>query len=210
MENTTVGSFIETRTTTEASASVLPPGMISSSGNGEGADISGKPKAEVAYRVQQILKEQYGRDLRADFIWAQMAHESGGNFDSYIAVHYHNYAGMGYDGSDYTHYASDEEFAQDYARTLNAYAEDGVFEAQTTEEYAQALKHGGYYSAPVEEYAQDMQRLLNGGSVVQTLLNLFLLMKLLVILLMFIFFADRMSKRIMKQFGSPGFHLTNE
>lgn len=210
MENTTVGSFIETRTTTESSASVLPPGMISSSGNGEGADISGKPKAEVAYRVQQILKEQYGRDLRADFIWAQMAHESGGNFDSYIAVHYHNYAGMGYDGSDYTHYASDEEFAQDYARTLNAYAEDGLFEAQTTEEYAQALKHGGYYSAPVEEYAQDMQRLLNGGSVVQTLLNLFLLMKLLVILLMFIFFADRMSKRIMKQFGSPGFHLTNE
>lgn len=212
MENITVGSFIETRTVESgASSTVLPPGMIASSGGStEGMDISGKPKAEVAYRVQQILKEQYGRNLRADFIWAQMAHESGGSFDSYIATHYHNYAGMGYDGSDYTHYASDEDFAQDYAKTLNAYAEDGLFEAQTPEEYAQALRHGGYFSAPIEEYAQDMKRLLNGGSVTQTLLNLLLLMKLLLVLLLFIFFADRMSKHIMKQFGSPGFHLTNE
>ena len=212
MENITVGSFLETRIV-EAGTSKndsLPPGMIVSDGITAGADISGKPKAEVAYRTQQILKEKYVKELRADFIWAQMAHESGANFDSYIALNYHNYAGMGYDGYDYTHYASDEEFAQDYAKTLNAYAEDGLFEANTPEEYAQALKHGGYFSAPIEEYAQDMRRLLNGGSVTQTLLNLLLLMKLLLVLLVFVFFADRISRCIMKQFGSPGFHLTNE
>ena len=213
MENMAVGSFIETRTIEAgASSSTLPPGMIASSGGStEGVDISGRPKAEVAYRVQQILKETYHRDLRADFIWAQMAHESGANMDSPVAVEYHNYAGMGYDGHDYRHYANDEEFAQDFAKTLNAYGEDGLFEAKTAEEYAQALKHGGYYSASVEEYASDMTALLNGtSSVTQTMLNLLLLLKLLLVLLMFIFFADRISKRIMKQFGSPGFHLTNE
>lgn len=87
MENMAVGSFIETRTIEAgASSSTLPPGMIASSGGStEGVDISGRPKAEVAYRVQQILKEEYGRDLRADFIWAQMAHESGVNMDSQLA-----------------------------------------------------------------------------------------------------------------------------
>ena len=213
MENMAVGSFIETRTIEAgASSSTLPPGMVASSGGStEGVDISGRPKAEVAYRVQQILKEMYHRDLRADFIWAQMAHESGANMDSPVAVEYHNYAGMGYDGHDYRHYANDEEFAQDFAKTLDAYGEDGLFEAKTAKEYAQALKHGGYYSASVEEYASDMTALLNGtSSVTQTMLNLLLLLKLLLVLLMFIFFADRISKRIMKQFGSPGFHLTNE
>ena len=40
--------------------------------------------------------------------------------------------------------------------------------------------------------------------------NIILLMQLTLITLMFMFFADRVSKFIMTQFGQPGFRLTNE
>ena len=45
---------------------------------------------------------------------------------------------------------------------------------------------------------------------VKAVANIVLLMQLTLITLMFMFFADRVSKFIMTQFGQPGFRLTNE
>ena len=140
-----------------------------------------------------------------------MAHESS-YFTSPLAIEDHNYAGMGYDGhGNYTHYDTDEEFAQDYARTLAAYAEDGLFEAKTVEEYAAALRHGHYYTAPLEEYIQGMKGALGqgGGSITQSFANVALLLQLTLVVLLYMFFADRMSKFILTQFGG-GFRLSKD
>lgn len=214
MQNLVVGNLAGSTTikaTSTASAEPAKlPGTVSESAGSQGADLTGKPKAELAYRVQALLRAR-GYELRADWIWAQMAHESS-YFTSPLAVEDHNYAGMGYNGSTYTHYDTDEEFAQDYARTLAAYAEDGLFEAKTVEEYAAALRHGHYYTAPLEEYIQGMKGALGqgGGSITQSFANVALLLQLTLVVLLYMFFADRMSKFILTQFGGGGFRLSKD
>ena len=54
------------------------------------------------------------------------------------------------------------------------------------------------------------QALLNvkGASSQETFLNMRLLLELLLVLLVFIFFADRISSRINQQFGRKGFRWT--
>ena len=175
-------------------------------------DIHGRAKAEVAYLTQQILKEKYNKDLRADWIWAQMAQECGPNMDSENAIVNHNYAGMGFDGSDYRHYDTDEEFAEDYAKTLNAYAEDGLFDAKSIDDYAAALKHGGYFGAPLEEYANGMKQNLYGthsAPVPSLLINFFVLFKFTITCMLFVILGDRLSKAIIKPLTGPGFKFTN-
>lgn len=68
---------------------------------------------------------------------------------------------------------------------------------------------GGMNNAEAYKY-QQMCLNAKGASSSETFVNIRLLMKLMLVLLLFMFFADRISKRIMKQFGSPGFRLTNE
>lgn len=175
-------------------------------------DIHGRAKAEVAYLTQQILKEKYGKDLRADWIWAQMAQECGPNMDSKNAIVNHNYAGMGFDGRGYTHYDTDEEFAADYAKTLNAYAEDGLFDAKSIDEYAAALKHGGYFSADLNEYINGMKGNLYGAHsapVPSLLINFFVLFKFTITCMLFVILGDRLSKAIIKPLTGPGFKFTN-
>ena len=220
MANIDVGPLVETQTThVEAGQKYTPPaGTISSGGSSSGVDISGRPKADVALRVQQILKEKYGYDFRADLIWAQMAQESGSDFDSYLALNCHNYSGMrehgdaGMTDDGYGIYSSDESYAQSYAYTLSLFARDnGLDKAQTPEEYAQALKEGGYMGAGAEEYAAGMERNLNGSSnVTHTIVYIYVLLKLILLCLMFILFGDHMMKMINKTFGGMGFKLTNE
>ncbi|WP_369758566.1 type IV secretion system protein [Mitsuokella sp. oral taxon 131] len=211
MENMVVDSFISTHTVQAGSREELPKGMIGDKGAGATVDISGKPHADIAYLVHDILKSQYGKELRVDWIYAQLVHESA-NFTSYISRNYHNHAGMGYDGhGDYTRYGSDEEFARDYALTLSRYDVDGLFEAQTLEEYAAALKHGGYFGAPLAEYIHGLNAALNGGAFSsQSVLNLILLLKFILVVLMYMFFADRVSKFVLTQFGTSGFRLSRE
>ena len=211
MENMAVDSFISAHTVQAGSREELPHGMIGDKGTSATVDISGKPHADIAYLVHDILRSQYGKELRVDWIYAQLVHESA-NFTSYISRNYHNHAGMGYDGhGDYTRYGSDEEFARDYALTLSRYDVDGLFEAQTLVEYAAALRHGHYYTAPLEEYIHGLNAALNGGAFsTQSVLNLILLLKFILVTLMYMFFADRVSKFVLTQFGTSGFRLSRE
>lgn len=68
---------------------------------------------------------------------------------------------------------------------------------------------GGMENSAAYEY-QAMVLAAKGADSVQTTVEYTLLLKLLLVLLIFMVFGDRISKRIMKQFGSPGFKLTNE
>lgn len=116
--------------------------------------------------------------IPADWIYAQWAHETGG-FTSRLSKEDHNYGGIttttnagGMEqpespnsGVYYKHFDSDEEFADYFGNYLKLYRENGVFEAQSIDEYAAALKNGGYFAADLNEYINGMKRFsTEGGS----------------------------------------------
>ena len=101
--------------------------------------------------------------IPADLIYGQLYHESGG-FNSQLSRENNNFAGLtqeepnGEDnkqpdgGNYYRKFDSPEQFADSFANYLLRYKEDGILDAQTPEEYAAALKHGGYYTDSVDNY----------------------------------------------------------
>lgn len=122
---------------------------------------------DIAQRTSERLASVYGKTLSPSLIYAQIAHETGGG-TSDLAVNYNNYAGLTQtqsnglhqpDGSNYyMEFGSPEEFADYFAGYLNLYDEDGLFDATNYQEYAAALKHGGYYGDSVENYANAMSK----------------------------------------------------
>lgn len=129
---------------------------------------------EIANRVSQRLSEKYGESLSPTFVYAQMAHETGG-FKSELATKYHNYGGVTQttpngldqpDGSNYyMNFGSDEDFADYFADYLYKYKEDGVFNAHDTRSYATALKNGGYFGDDVENYVAGMNNFIGTNSI---------------------------------------------
>ena len=91
--------------------------------------------------------ERNGRKIPATFIYAQMAHETGG-FKSELALKHNNFGGVTQvtpngldqpDGSNYyMNFGSPDEFAEYYGNYLSKYAEDGIYEATTINQYANA------------------------------------------------------------------------
>ena len=49
-----------------------------------------------------------------------------------------------------------------------------------------------------------------GGSITQSFANVALLLQLTLVVLLYMFFADRMSKFILTQFGGGGFRLSKD
>lgn len=151
----------------------------------DSADISGRQGGRVA----QLISERTG--IPADWIWAQMMHETGG-FDSVLAREHHNYGGIkatngakeveggSPEGGNYRHFDSDEEYADYAARNLLAYAEDGVLDARNMEEFVSALHRGGYFTdndnegnpiSPEEaeaNYVNGMKSALEGNGTVRS------------------------------------------
>ena len=87
--------------------------------------------------------------------------------------------------------------------------------AMTPAEYAAPLKRGGYYSATEEHYTSLIAGILDmepGASIgrAQTVMNIFLMLQVILLVLLFMFMADRVSKLVIEQFGSGGFHLTDD
>ena len=214
MEHIVVGDLMSQTQTVQAQ---------STGGAGAGgASISGRPKAELAYRISQIMQERYGRSLSPEWIWAQLALESG-HFSSPLAVEDHNYggikatdgakiAGISPEGDYYRHFDSDEEYAQYAASNYNAYGEDGIYNAKNIQEFAAALKHGGYFGSSLESYTATLMGIIGGGGGVvrQAVANNILLLQLILVVLMYMYFADRISKFVNTQFGSSGFRLSDQ
>lgn len=222
MENMNVPALVTTSSVATASA---PRGGTSARPSTGAApatgvvDISDRPYAHIAIAISQRT------GIRADFIYAQLALESS-HFQSDVAIADHNYGGVKWTGAGirgsisdsgdyYRHFDSDEEFIEYQSRNLLAYTEDGIKEAQTPAEYAAALKRGGYYEATEEHYTGLIAGILNmepGSSIgrAQTVMNVLLMLQIILLVLLFMFMADRVSKLVIEQFGSGGFHLTDD
>ncbi|WP_110953037.1 LPD38 domain-containing protein [Anaerosinus massiliensis] len=134
-------------------------------------DINGREGGSVA----TLIAERTG--LPSDWIWAQMNHETGG-FGSALAREDHNYAGIkatnprpgidpkAPDGGYYRHFDSDAEYANYAARNLEAYREDGLFDAKNIDEFAAALKRGGYFTDNLNVYVNGLKNALEGKASV--------------------------------------------
>ena len=236
LENITIPALVTTSSVAMASASKsstpAKPGTGTSTGTGTttgtstGAspatgvvDISDRPYAHIAIAISQRT------GIRVDFIYAQLALESS-HFQSDVAIADHNYGGVKWygdgkmgsianDGEHYRHFDSDEEFIEYQSINLLAYTEDGIKEAQTPAEYAAALKRGHYYTATEEHYTSLIAGILDmepGASIgrAQTVVNVFLMLQVILLVLLFMFMADRVSKLVIEQFGSGGFQLTDD
>lgn len=99
----------------------------------------------------------------AKLIYAQFSHETG-NFTSELCLQYNNLAGVTQvepndlpqpDGSFYyMKFDSLDAWARYFGKFIRLF--DGAVEATTIEEYATALKEGGYFGDTLENYIDGM------------------------------------------------------
>ena len=135
-----------------------------------------KKLQDIANRASKIA------GLPADWLYAQLCHESGGG-TSELATVYHNYGGLTVtgdmptagrqpDGSgNYGRWDSDEAFADYYGKYLTYYRPDGIYDAKTVDEFADALKRGKYYGASPETYKAGMHRYLSESGIKPTVIG---------------------------------------
>lgn len=121
------------------------------------------------YHLAQRVSDKTG--LPADWVWAQWAHETQG-FSSRLTKENNNFGGVTQvepngeenkqpDGNMYyKSFASPEDYADYFANYIQLYKKNGVMDAKTMEEYAYALKKGGYYGDSYENYSEGMRNKL--------------------------------------------------
>ena len=94
-------------------------------------------------------------------IFAQWYHETAG-FTSDVLGQYNNAAGMFKDDlSDYITFPNLDSFVDQYSHLIKLYANDGVTGGLSSDDFAQALKNGGYYGDTVQNYQNGMKNALN-------------------------------------------------
>lgn len=122
-------------------------------GNTPAADLSSLPVGDIATAIAQ------NTGLPANFIWAQLSHESDGG-NSKLAREDHNYGGVKGTDGEYLHFDNDQQFIDYMSNYYPKYREDGIYDAQTADQFAEALQHGGYFTADLGEYEGGMHRYL--------------------------------------------------
>ena len=122
-------------------------------GGAPAADLSSLPVGDIATAIAQ------NTGLPANFIWAQLSHESDGG-NSKLAREDHNYGGVKGNDGEYLHFDNDQQFVDYMSDYYPKYREDGIYDAQTADQFAEALQHGGYFTADLGEYEGGMHRYL--------------------------------------------------
>lgn len=116
--------------------------------------------SSIADQARKIAKEVSQRTgVPAEIIFGQFAHETA-NFTNRGAKELHNLAGInvpGGGGQDYRDFGSFEEFGNYFSQMLTGHYADAT-RARTPDTYAEALKRGGYYTGPEQDYARGIQR----------------------------------------------------
>ncbi len=115
--------------------------------------------SDQAKQLAQQVSQQTG--IPADIIFAQWQHETGG-FSNRGATKLNNLAGInvpGGKGEDYRNFDSLQDFGTYYSQLIQS-KYPGAMGSQTAEQFASALKVGGYYAAPESEYAGGINRFL--------------------------------------------------
>lgn len=133
------------------------------------------------YKLALQVEQDTGID--ANFIYAGWAHETNG-FTSTVFKTLNNFGGLkqfrkqpkwttpemlvSSEGDPYQAFESHKDYQMYFSYYITLYGENGIFEANTVEKYAQALKNGGYYGDTVENYINGMYHwlsILYGGDV---------------------------------------------
>lgn len=122
-------------------------------GGASAADLSSLPVGDIATAIAQ------NTGLPANFIWAQLSHESDGG-NSKLAREDHNYGGVKGNDGEYLHFDNDQQFIDYMSDYYPKYREDGIYDAKTADQFAEALQHGGYFTAGIDEYEGGMHRYL--------------------------------------------------
>ena len=112
-----------------------------------------------------------GEPIQAEWIYCQWAHETGG-FDSALSLEYYNLGGLTQttpndtpqpDGDCYyMQFDSYEAYADYFGRYLRYYQENGIYNAQSIDDYIVALKDGGYFGDSLENYLSSVKRIYSG------------------------------------------------
>ena len=170
--------LVDLKSTIARSGAVMAK-AVGGRGSGGGGAVSGSLGA-IAQKVSQLT------GIRADFIAAQMAFESGytsieeAEKDGYWGIKDFNLSGISYFGNDpakrgtarprgeggyYRHFNSWDEYAEAYAATLKNYS--GLKSAQTLEDYVQALTHNVegnsyFYNNKASDFQEHVQNYING------------------------------------------------
>lgn len=117
------------------------------------ASISATAKAQA-----QRVSAKTG--IPTDIIFAQWEHETGG-FKNRGATSLNNFAGInvpGGKGQDYRSFKSADDFGDYYAYLMRSGGRyDAARSAKSPEDFAAALKAGGYYAGSQADYSKDMR-----------------------------------------------------
>lgn len=102
-----------------------------------------------------------GGNIKPEWIYCQWAHESA-DFSSELTNANHNLGGLCQtqpndtpqpDGDQYyINFETFSDYANYFGKYLHYYREDGIYDAQSLEDYVGALKHGGYFGDTLENY----------------------------------------------------------
>ena len=125
-----------------------------------GVDLSNLPVGDIAMAIAQ------NTNLPVNFIWSQLSHESDGG-KSKLAVEDHNYGGVKGTDGNYLHFDNDQQFIDYMSKYYPKYREDGIYDAKTADQFAEALQHGGYFTADLGEYEGGMHRYLEQAGLSQ-------------------------------------------
>ena len=126
---------------------------------------------EAAKESARIANEGYDNNpIDYKILYSQWSHETNG-FTSDLCVEYNNLGGVTQtsvnntpqpDGTCYyMQFESVEEYAEYFGRYLRLYEENGIYDASSIEDYAAALKDGGYFGDTLENYVAGMTAAYN-------------------------------------------------
>jgi hypothetical protein len=121
------------------------------------------------WKLAKRAAEIAGEPIKPEHIYAQWAHETD-NFTSVLCEKYRNLGGITTETPNdlpqpdgelwYRKFDSYEDYADYFGRYLRLYESDGIYQAQTIDEYVSALKKGGYFGDSYENYVAGCKNVL--------------------------------------------------
>jgi hypothetical protein len=131
--------------------------MVGTSNGNVDQGTATTPTASGSQDVKQLASQVGGRlGVDPSIIYSQWAHETG-NFTNRGAQSLNNLAGIRMPGStEYRHFGSLGEFGNYYANLIQR-RYPGAVGAQSVDQYATALKAGGYFEDSLSNYERGMR-----------------------------------------------------
>ncbi len=123
-------------------------------------EVANKPSAQnLNDRIKQLaIKTSKKTGIPADLIYGQWSHETGGFNDIKVAA-LNNLGGIRVPGGlKYRKFESLDDFANYYSNLMLSKRYEGVTSAKNPQEFASALKKGGYYEDTQFNYEKGIER----------------------------------------------------